>query len=192
MATPQILKLDSTGQPTEWISWKKAVAHQVTGEIAWQLGTTSFTFYGGHNKDGEQSQVVVPSIIAVRGHGQGKRKRTVPGLSNQSLFKRDRFVCAYCGKKFVEEKLSRDHVLPTSRGGKNVWMNVVTACKADNHMKANKTPEEAGLKLLYVPYVPSFAEDLILTGRNILADQMEFLLSLVPDESPLKRELLKQ
>lgn len=192
MSQPQILKLDSTGQPTEWITWKKAVEHQVTGEVAWSLGETTFSFRGGHNKDGIQSIVTVPSILAVKGHAQGKMKRTAPALTNQSLFKRDRYVCAYCGKKFHEDKLSRDHVMPTSRGGKNIWMNVVTSCKVDNHMKANKTPEEAGLKLLYVPYVPSKAEDLILSGRNILADQMEFLLALVPDESPLKKELLKQ
>ena len=192
MSRPQILKLDSGGQPMEWIDWKKAVTHQVTGEIAWSLGEQTFSFRGGHNKDGEQSVVTVPSIIAVTGKSAAKRKKDVPTLTNNSLFKRDRYVCAYCGVKFPEDKLSRDHVHPTSLGGKNVWTNVVTACKPDNHRKANKTLEKAGMKLLYVPYTPNHAEALILKGRNILADQMEFLLALVPDHSPLKKELQKQ
>jgi 5-methylcytosine-specific restriction endonuclease McrA len=191
MTYPKILKLDSTGQPIEWIDWQKAVQHQYTGDVSWSMGEISFTFRGGHNKNGEQSVVTVASILAVKGHARGKTGKSVPALSNASLFRRDRYVCAYCGKKFPEEKLSREHIIPTSRGGKNTWMNVVTACKADNHMKADKTPEEAGMKLLYVPYVPSRAEELILKGRNILADQMEFLLSFVPDESPLKKSLIQ-
>lgn len=192
MSYPQILKLDSGGQPVEWISWKKAVGHQVTGEVAWSLGEQTFSFRGGHDKNGEQSIVTIPSIIAVTGKSAAKRKKTVPTLTNTQLFKRDRYVCAYCGNKFPEEKLTRDHVHPTSLGGLNVWTNVVTACQYDNHRKANKTLEKANMKLLYVPYVPSHAESLILKGRNILADQMEFLLALVPDHSPLKRELQKQ
>lgn len=192
MSRPQILKLDATGQPTEWIDWKKAIAHQVTGEVAWSLGEQTFSFRGGHNKDGDQSIVTVPSIIAVTGKSKAKMRKIIPSLTNSTLFKRDRYVCAYCGHKFPEDKLTRDHVHPTSLGGKNVWTNVVTACQYDNHRKADKTLEKSGMKLLYVPYVPSHAEALILKGRNILADQMEFLLALVPDHSPLKRELQKQ
>lgn len=187
MSYPRILKLDSTGQPEAWIDWKKAVQHQVTGEVTWSLGETSLSFFGGHNNKGEQSVVTIATIMAIRGQSRGKKKWKQPTLSNQSLFARDRHTCAYCGKTFREDKLSRDHIIPTSRGGKDVWMNVVTACKPDNHRKADKTPEEAGMKLLYVPYVPTQAEELILKGRNILADQMEFLLSFVPDESPLKK-----
>jgi hypothetical protein len=64
-------------------------------------------------------------------------------------------------------------------------MNCITACKSCNGRKGNRLPEEAGLDLLYLPYVPSLHEDMILRGRRILADQMEFLLASVPRSSRL-------
>ena len=71
--------------------------------------------------------------------------------------------------------LTRDHVKPVSRGGGNHWLNVVTACKRCNTRKGSKTPEEASMPLLAIPYVPNVAEYLVLRNRRILGDQMEFL-----------------
>ena len=65
--------------------------------------------------------------------------------------------------------------MPVSRGGLCVWENCVTACKHCNQRKDDRTPEEAGMKLIAVPYTPNLAEYLILSNRRILADQMEFL-----------------
>lgn len=62
-----------------------------------------------------------------------------------------------------------------SRGGRDIWSNVVAACKACNARKGNRSPEKAGMALLAIPYVPNWAEFLALTNRKILADQMEFL-----------------
>ena len=191
MSHPQILKWDSSGQPQKWINWKKAILHHVTGEVSWSLGEVEFTFHGGINDvTGKQSSITTASIIAVRGHSKKLTKeRTIPALNNAQLFKRDRYTCAYCGHTFHDSKLSRDHIIPTSRGGTDTWMNVVTACKKDNHKKADKTLEQLGWKLKYAPYIPSHAEDLILKGRNVLQDQMDFLLNFVSDDSPLKKEL---
>ena len=58
-------------------------------------------------------------------------------------------------------------------------------CKACNGRKGNRLPEEARMSLLYLPYVPSLHEDMILRGRRIVADQMEFLLASVPRSSRL-------
>ena len=68
-------------------------------------------------------------------------------------------------------------------------MNVVTACRACNHRKSSRTPEQARMPLLYAPYVPSLWEDFILRNRRILADQMEFLMAHLPQSSRL-HELL--
>ena len=70
--------------------------------------------------------------------------------------------------------------MPTSRGGDDSWMNCITACRSCNGHKGNRLPEEARMSLHYLPYVPSLHEDMILRGRRILADQMEFLLASVP------------
>ena len=83
----------------------------------------------------------------------------------------------YCGNKFRDELLTRDHVKPISQGGLDRWSNVVTACKHCNTRKGCRTPEEAHMPLLAIPYVPNWAEYLALSNRRILADQMEFLKS---------------
>ena len=98
---------------------------------------------------------------------------------------RDRHVCAYCGSQLAVEHLTREHIRPTSRGGQDTWMNCITACRACNGRKGNRLPEETNMSLLYLPYVPNLHEDMILRGRRILADQMEFLLASVPRHSRL-------
>tara|TARA_B100000315_G_C14146848_1_gene393888 strand:- start:244 stop:519 length:276 start_codon:yes stop_codon:yes gene_type:complete len=86
-------------------------------------------------------------------------------------------------------ELSRDHVRPISRGGVDKWQNVVSACRRCNHHKGNRLPEEAGMQLLAVPFVPTHAEYIYLSGKRILADQMEFLLAHFPRNSLLHQRL---
>jgi 5-methylcytosine-specific restriction endonuclease McrA len=81
--------------------------------------------------------------------------------------------------------LSRDHVVPVSRGGTDTWTNAVTACRGCNTQKGGRSPEQARMPLLYVPYVPNRHEHFILRNRRILADQMEYLLAGVPRTSRL-------
>ena len=83
----------------------------------------------------------------------------------------------YCGQQFGTSQLTRDHVMPQSRGGQDIWENCVTACRRCNQRKDARTPEEANMKLLAVPFTPNLAEYLILSNRRILSDQMAFLLS---------------
>jgi 5-methylcytosine-specific restriction endonuclease McrA len=83
----------------------------------------------------------------------------------------------YCGNQFMDKDLTRDHVIPQSRGGKDAWSNVVTACKRCNNRKADRLLQEIGMSLLAVPFVPNHAEWLVLRNRKILADQMSFLAS---------------
>jgi 5-methylcytosine-specific restriction endonuclease McrA len=71
-----------------------------------------------------------------------------------SVLRRDRFRCAYCGRPGH----TLDHVLPISRGGTSTWLNTVTACGSCNGRKANRTPEEAGMRLLFEPWVPTRAQ----------------------------------
>ena len=101
-------------------------------------------------------------------------------LTNAALFARDQHLCLYCGRHFHRQSLTRDHVLPISRGGRDIWENVVTACFACNSRKGGRTPAQASMPLLAVPYRPSWIEHLILSNRNILADQMAFLSSQLP------------
>lgn len=182
MAT--VLALDVAGIPRQWISREKAITYHATNSVAWSLGDILATYHGGTTRDGSLSVIETPSIIAIKGNGFNPAKHAMVALSNKTLFGRDRNTCAYCGDHFGNHsKLSRDHIHPKSRGGPNTWMNVVTACRDCNAKKSNKTLKEARMELLYAPYVPSHFENMILQNRNILADQMEYLMTGVPKHS---------
>lgn len=81
---------------------------------------------------------------------------------NTLMFARDNYTCQYCGKTDKQlgsrNALTRDHVMPKSRGGKDTWTNCVTACSKCNSRKDNKTPSEAGLKLRRKPQVPNMIQ----------------------------------
>lgn len=73
------------------------------------------------------------------------------GFSREGVLKRDRHRCGYCGRHAT----TVDHVLPRSRGGTWTWLNTVAACHKCNNRKANRTPAEAGMRLLVAPYTPT-------------------------------------
>ncbi len=179
MTAPLILRLDISGAPVRWIPWQDAVCLYTRELVGWTAGDNAFTFRGGIARcSGRRSAVTVHSIIAVKHSQRGQHpKRHVPPLNNHELFRRDGNLCLYCGREFAEHGLTRDHIKPLSRGGRDVWSNVVSACKSCNTRKGGRTPEEANMPLLAVPYVPNWAEFLALSNRRILADQMEFLKS---------------
>lgn len=81
-------------------------------------------------------------------------------VTNTFLFARDRYRCQYCGRGQPElrlrESLTRDHLIPISRGGLNEWTNVVTACSPCNTRKSNHLPEEIGMYPIGVPTEPHF------------------------------------
>lgn len=188
---PLILTLDMHGVPHRWITWQHACYYYTKERIAWSLGGPAFTIYGGMSRlSGARSSITAASIIAIKGKAMAIRSfHNIPPLSNRELFHRDRHLCAYCGGVFSSARLTRDHITPFSRGGRDAWMNVVTACRSCNERKSDRTPEQAGMILLYAPYVPNRAEYLILTNRRILADQMEFLAQHVPAQSRLREAM---
>lgn len=182
----KVLKLSAQGLPQSWISLEQAVIHYAEEEVRWEVGQTVATFRGGHNaRTGEQSIITVNSIIGTKGVPGINPFDLRPGLTNAKLFARDRNICAYCGDEFAEADLTREHIIPFAQNGRDGWMNVVTACRACNHRKSDRTPEQAHMPLLYTPYVPTLWEDFILRNRRILADQMEFLMAHLPKSSRL-------
>ncbi len=187
-AHPLILTLDQHGVPHRWVSWQHACFYYAKDLVAWSIGEVSFVFYGGVNRvTGERSEIETNSIIAIKGKAlASKTMHQTPPLSNRELFHRDRHICGYCGCGLPGSRLTRDHILPVSQGGKDLWMNVVTACRPCNQKKSGRTPEQAGMELLYAPYVPNKAEYLILCNRSILADQMDFLARHVPSQSRIR------
>ena len=191
----EILITDPAGQPREWTNFHEAVCYYARGKVLFSIGDTIKTFWGGMNAQGERSRVDISPILGCVGPLVGDKwmDRTTTYTEREVLYGRDRDLCAYCGHQYPRYKLTIDHVKPKSRfkefgltkGQMNVWTNCVTACKPCNHRKADRTPEEANMPLLYVPYVPNAYEKMILKGKNVLSDQMEFLMARVPKSSRL-------
>lgn len=74
-----------------------------------------------------------------------------------NLKRRDNKQCQYCSRDHLgqNEFFTKDHVIPTSRGGKNEWANVVLCCNTCNNKKGDRTPEEAGMRLVRQPITPT-------------------------------------
>ncbi len=179
--------------PLEWIDYRDAVRLYHQDQVAYDCGTRLYTVFGGYcSLSGERSKVSVSSIIATHGTQKSlstNRDKYVPPLNNRTLFKRDANVCLYCAMRFPTRDLTRDHITPVSQGGEDRWNNVATACRRCNNFKGGRTPEQASMKLIAVPFVPTYAEYIYLKGRRVLADQMQYLLAHIPRSSPLHARL---
>ena len=186
--TYRILALDIAGNPHKWISYEDSCYYYAKGLIGWQMGDQDKIMKGGTNAaSGLRSQLDINSIIAIKGALVTRiAGYENPPLNNRSLFKRDNCTCAYCGDIFPQSKLTRDHVFPVSRGGPNIWENVVACCSHCNKVKDNRTPTEANMPLKFKPYMPNRAEYLMLNNGNVLDDQKEFLMKRIGKDSRLR------
>ncbi len=182
-----VLQLDIQGTPQAWISLEQAASHYATGNVAWQDGDGPLaTLRGGWNvPTGRQSLLQLYPIVALQGHARVNLFALTPSVSKHRLLRRDRHTCAYCGLQHAERDLQVEHILPASRGGGDGWMNLVTACAGCNGRKADRTPDEAGMPLLYLPYVPSRYEAFLLEGRRIRGDVHAWLAARLPRHSRL-------
>jgi 5-methylcytosine-specific restriction endonuclease McrA len=189
----EVLRTDVAGMPLEWIDYRVAAALYHSGQVAYCCGSPIYRVRGGFNaRTGLRSVIEVSSIVATLGDTRNverNRERYTPPLNNRTLFRRDANVCMYCATRFSTSDLTRDHVTPISRGGMDVWTNVVTACRRCNNHKGGRSPEEAALPLVAVPFTPTYAEYIYLKGRKVLADQMQYLLTHFPRTSPLHARL---
>ena len=178
---PLILAVDRGGRPAEWINWQKAAGHYLGGDVLWTIGDPAMSLRGGMNRYGKQSTLELHPVIAIGGADARRFEDHAISLNNPALFARDRHICMYCGEKYSKQYLSRDHVIPRGKGGLDTWANVVTACRPCNLKKACRTPEEAKMPLLALPFAPSHIEGLILANKRILAMQMDFLEAQRPN-----------
>jgi 5-methylcytosine-specific restriction endonuclease McrA len=125
----------------------------------------------------ERREMPCPSVIRLVRfiHVPRKFRRQV---TNTFLFARDHYECQYCGRHRSHlrgrEFLTRDHVVPISRGGGNIWQNVVSACSSCNNRKADRLPEEAGLHLHRQPLEPNYVE-LVWAVRRITPVQAKYI-----------------
>ncbi|CAN5737357.1 hypothetical protein BH23GEM11_BH23GEM11_15750 [soil metagenome] len=125
----------------------------------------------------ERSDLPCPTVIRLVRYVHVPR-RFRRQVTNTFLFARDDYVCQYCGRHRREfrgrEFLTRDHVVPVSRGGENSWKNVVTACSPCNNRKGSRTPEESRMPLLSKPGEPNQVH-LVWAVRRVTPAQARYI-----------------
>ena len=99
-----------------------------------------------------RGNIKIPKVLVLCNYNKVPRKR--PKFSPKAVWDRDEGICQYTGKKLTPQEANIDHVIPRSRGGKTDWSNCVLTHKEVNAKKADRTPEEAGLKLIKKPQDP--------------------------------------
>lgn len=109
------------------------------------------------------TRILVPSVVRLLRFDRVKRPTL--RLSRKNVYLRDNYTCQYTGRKLSSNELNLDHVIPTSRGGKTRWENLVCCSVEINTIKRDRTPEEAGLKLIRPPRRPDPSELLFRSPR---------------------------
>jgi 5-methylcytosine-specific restriction endonuclease McrA len=107
----------------------------------------------------------VPEVLTLTRYDRPRESAVT--FSRRNLFKRDHVTCQYCGARPGTSELTIDHVKPRSQGGASTWDNCVLACVPCNARKANRTPDEAGMKLRHPPFRPSWRPHYASQGTRI-------------------------
>ena len=151
------LLLDSSFSPVEVIDWKRAIILLLTGRAE------AIDSYEEINIRSPRLTLQLPKTLRL--FNLHRSSRTVK-FSRFNVIFRDNFECQYCGKSGTVKDLTIDHVVPLSRGGKNKWENVVTACSPCNSKKGNKLLKEMGLRLKRDPYRPKWTPQIIIKLKD--------------------------
>ncbi len=157
------LKLDAAWQPIEIIPAEKAFSMVYSGRAQ---PVEQYTH-------GPCARFLFPSVIVLNNYVRKKYISMSPTRKN--IYWRDKYICQYCAKKFTYKKLTLDHVIPKSRGGGKGWLNLVSCCNNCNQKKGNKTPSEAGMELITIPYTPKMSILDVYHQRDIPEEWYNFV-----------------
>lgn len=141
------LLLSSGYEPMTTISWRKAICLMTLGKVE---------VVEEYDAEVRSTSVIFKMPAVVRLVNMFRRPKQRVKYSKQNVFARDRWTCQYCGIKKEVAELTVDHVTPRSQGGITCWENVATACPECNARKADKTPQQAGMKLRRQPERPEW------------------------------------
>ena len=142
-----VLVLDQGYQPHRIVSWQRAV-HMIFDNKVEVIES--------YDEDIRSVSITIKMPAVVRLLQRIRGKRQAVKFSRINVATRDAFTCQYCGVRHTLSKLTYDHVVPRSQGGKTVWENIVCACYPCNEAKRDRTPEQSGMPLRKAPVKPSY------------------------------------
>ncbi|WP_181787876.1 HNH endonuclease [Streptomyces phytophilus] len=147
----ETLVLNASFEPLSTVSLRRAVVLVLQDKAVVEQA------HSGMRLRAATVELPVPQVIRLCRYVRVPFRRRAP-WSRRGVLVRDRHRCAYCDRRAT----TVDHVLPRSLGGRDTWLNTVASCAADNHRKADRTPEQAGMRLLRRPFEPTPADALLL------------------------------
>lgn len=165
------LVLSKTWEPYDQVSWQEAFKYICGGDD----GSKKVEVIEYHEDrkvhsgsgSGALKEWKVPSVIRFIDAVTPEIK--VVKFSRENIYARDHGKCQYCGTKVSLSEFEYEHVIPRCQGGKTIWENIVVACTTCNQKKGNKTPMQAGMRLLAVPRKPdrnSRKRRIVITWRK--------------------------
>ena len=123
--------------------------------------------------------VRVPTVIVAANYARVPLCR--PRFGARGIWERDGGVCQYTGRKLTPKEGNIDHVVPRSRGGRTTWDNCVLAHREVNSRKADRLPQEAGLRLRRVPAAPcALPSSMLIRNSHAVSDWKHFLREVSP------------
>lgn len=147
----ETLVLNASFEPLSTVSLRRAVV------LVMQDKAVVEQEHPGLRIRAAQVDIAVPQIVRLCRYVRVPFRQRAP-WSRRGVLVRDRHHCAYCGRRAT----TVDHVVPRAQGGADTWLNTVASCAQDNHRKADRTPEQAGMPLLNQPFEPTPADALLL------------------------------
>lgn len=134
-----VLVLNQDWSPIASTPWDRALLLILKGkvDIVIECDTQTLTYARG--------EIKMPLVVRLLKRVKYDRKNSIK-FSRQNLYTRDNQTCQYCLQKVTRDRLTYDHVIPRSLGGKTTWTNIVLACQKCNSKKSNKTPKQAGMR----------------------------------------------
>ena len=151
--THQTLVLSQGFEPVKIVSWQRAITLLFLGKAE---------VIEEYDHDIKTTSLVIKIPAVVRLLGAFRRHKKPVKFSRINIYGRDKFTCQYCGVKKKIGELTYDHILPRSRGGKTTWLNIATCCQDCNRRKADRTPDQAGMRLLKTPVQPTATPVLVV------------------------------
>ena len=145
-----------------WNDSAKVVDPEEYRLYAWEEWTTLVPRDGGPCIRTARARLRVPEVVALQHYD--RMPLAAVTFSRRNIAKRDHYTCQYCGRQPGVEELTTDHVVPRSQGGQSSWTNCVAACVTCNARKADRTPEQAGMRLRKSPTRPEWKPFYALHG----------------------------
>jgi len=143
----KVLLLNSTYQPIAFLNERRAI------RLFFKKKVEIVSSWDNEILRWGSGEINFPAIVRLLYYVKWIPKKS--RFNRIGLFKRDRFICMYCGGQFKTSELTIDHILPKSQGGHLSWQNCVCSCYSCNSKKGDRTPEQAGMKILKQPTVPN-------------------------------------